>query len=124
MKETCWKLFCYLIIDHRAAQAWLNRMAEDGWELVHIYFGLFARFRRTERTDLSYFLDWADPKYLETSDCLQLCSDAGWGRYRLWTISIFMPPGRGPPPLPSRPTRSWNTGASAKKPCGGWRWAG
>ena len=78
MKETCWKLFCYLIIDHRAAQAWLNRMAEDGWELVHIYFGLFARFRRTERTDLSYFLDWADPKYLETSDYLQLCSDAGW----------------------------------------------
>ena len=76
MKTTCWKLFRYLVIDHKAAQDWLNKMAAEGWELGHIYLGLFARFRRTERRDLTYFLDWTSA--LEDAEYLQLCSDAGW----------------------------------------------
>lgn len=76
MKTTYWKLFRYLVIDHKAAQDWLNEMAAEGWELEHIYLGLFARFRRTERRDLTYFLDWTSA--LEDAEYLQLCSDAGW----------------------------------------------
>lgn len=78
MNTTCWKLFSYLVIDCKAAQDRLNQMAADGWALEHIYLGLFARFCRTNRTDLTYFLDWSSPRFQEAGEYLQLCSDADW----------------------------------------------
>ena len=68
--------FPYQLADAKAMAAELNRLAAEGWELEHIYLGLFARFRRTERRDLTYFLDWTSA--LEDAEYLQLCSDAGW----------------------------------------------
>lgn len=79
MKDTRWRLFSYLVIDHKAAQADLNAMAEQGWELEKLWTELpLAKFRRTERTDLRYFVDWADTAKPEESAYLQLCKDAGW----------------------------------------------
>ena len=79
MKDTRWRLFSYLVIDHKAAQADLNAMAEQGWELEKLFSELpLAKFRRTERTDLRYFVDWADTAKPEESAYLQLCKDAGW----------------------------------------------
>jgi len=79
MSDTRWKLFSYLLIDHKAAQADLNAMAEQGWELETIWNELpFAKFRRTDRTDLRYFVDWSNTAKPEESEYLQLCRDAGW----------------------------------------------
>ena len=78
MKNTCWKLFSYSTIDHQAAQAFLNEMAAKGWALDGLVLNLFARFRRTERTDLSYYLDWADPKQVEDPDYIRICAESGW----------------------------------------------
>lgn len=77
-KQTCWRLFSFLVIDRARGQDYLNRMAAQGWELERVYFGLFARFRRTGRTDLSYFWDWSDTAWPEEPDYVRLCSEAGW----------------------------------------------
>lgn len=76
-EKTCWAPFSFLTVDHKEAQAFLDRRAAQGWELVKVR-GPFAKFRRTERKDLTYFLDWSDPKFHEDPDYLQLCADAGW----------------------------------------------
>ena len=104
-KDTCRKLFSFLVIDHKAAQGLLNDMAAQGWELVDVPFGLVARFRRTDRRDLSYFLDWNDPKYLEENDYLQLCADAGWEPvYTLDYRNIYVSrPGTRPDPIQTDP---------------------
>ena len=75
---TRWKLFPYLSIDHKAAQADLNDMAAKGWRLKNIYGGLLARFQRAEDGDFTYFVDLADPQLKEDPDYLALCADAGW----------------------------------------------
>lgn len=72
------KLFSYLTIDYKAAEALLNRMAAEGWALKRLFLGLFAIFERTERTDLRYFVDFGDRVYYEAPDYLTLCADAGW----------------------------------------------
>ena len=77
MKDTCWKPFGFLVMDHREAQEFLNSMAAQGWEMADFRFGML-KFRRTERTDLRYFIDWTDPRKGEEEDYLQLCEEAGW----------------------------------------------
>ena len=43
MREpTCWRLFSYLAIDYKAAQAELDRMAAEGWALERIHSGVLA----------------------------------------------------------------------------------
>lgn len=76
--KTRWSLFPYLSIDHKAAQTALNRAAAKGWRLRGVYFGLLARSERTERTDLTYSVDLADPMLREEPGYLSLCADAGW----------------------------------------------
>lgn len=105
MKNTCWKLFSYLTIDHQAAQDRLNEMASVGWELDLLLFDLFARFRRTERTDLTYFLDWADPNETEESDYLRMCAEAGWDikdELGYWNLYVSRP-GLSPVPIQTDP---------------------
>lgn len=72
------KLFSYLTIDYKAGEAMLNRTADKGWELKRLFLGLFAIFKRTERTDLRYFVDFGDSVYRENPEYLTLCADAGW----------------------------------------------
>lgn len=105
MKTTCWKLFSYLLIDRSAAQARLDQWAREGWELEHIYFGVLAKLRATDRTDLTYFLDWADPKFPEEGDYLQLCADAGWESVQtIDYLNIYASkPGTSPAPIQTDP---------------------
>lgn len=105
MKNTCWKLFSYLSIDKEAAQDMLSGMANRGWELDKLFPGRVARFRRTEREDLRYFLDWTDPKNEEDLDYLQLCEDAGWDflrRVGYWNLYVSRP-GTSPSPIQTDP---------------------
>ena len=105
MKNTCWKLFSYLSIDREAAQDMLNSMADRGWELDKLFPGRVARFRRTDREDLRYFLDWTDPKNEEEPDYLQLCEDAGWDFLRqvgYWNLYVSRP-GLSPSPIQTDP---------------------
>lgn len=105
MKNTCWKLFSYLSIDREAAQDMLNGMAGRGWELDRLFPFRLARFRRTERKDLRYFLDWTDPKIEEEPDYLQLCEDAGWEflrRVDYWNLYVSRP-GTSPSPIQTDP---------------------
>ncbi len=101
--KTVWKLFAYLDIDHAAAQDQLNAWAGEGWELMGL-LGPFAKLRRTERTDLTWFLDWTDPKKPE-EDYLQLCDDAGWElRCTEGYLNYFASkPGASPAPIQTDP---------------------
>lgn len=105
MKNTCWKLFSYLSIDREAAQDMLSGMANRGWELDRLFPGRVARFRRTDREDLRYFLDWTDPKNEEELDYLRLCEDAGWDfmqRVGYWNLYVSRP-GFSPSPIQTDP---------------------
>ena len=70
--------FPYEAMNYKAAQAYLDRKARQGWELMHVSLGCIARFRRTERP--SHFVDLdIHGKYVDTDpNYLQLCADAGW----------------------------------------------
>lgn len=105
MKETCWKPFAFLAVEHLAAQDFLNAMAAMGWELERIAWGYFAKFRRSQRKDLTYFLDWSDPEKEENEDYLRLCADAGWElalQQRYWNIYASRP-GTAPSPIQTDP---------------------
>lgn len=106
MREpTCWRLFSYLAIDYKAAQAELDRMAAEGWALERIHSGVLARFRRTDRTDLRYFLDWTDAAKPEEHDYLQLCTEAGWELVEtVGYLNIYASrPGTDPLPIQTDP---------------------
>lgn len=105
MKNTCWKPFSYLPIDRSAAQAKLNRWAREGWALERVYGGLFAKLKATDRTDLTYFLDWTDPKFQDGNDYLLLCADGGWELVdTVDYLNIFASrPGTDPVPIQTDP---------------------
>lgn len=105
MKNTCWRPFSYLILDREGAQRRLNAMAARGWALDRVRFGLLARFRRTWRTDLRYFLDWSDPLFQEDPDYLQLCADAGWEPVQeVEYLNLYASrPGTSPSPIQTDP---------------------
>ncbi|MDD5938932.1 MAG: DUF2812 domain-containing protein [Clostridiales bacterium] len=104
-QDACWKLFSYLLIDRTAAQAKLNDWAREGWVLEHIYLGVFARLRATERRDLTYFLDWTDPNVREDREYIQLCADAGWEPVQtIDYLNIYASkPGASPAPIQTDP---------------------
>ncbi len=106
--KTCWRPFSYLIIHRQAAQDRLNAMAEQGWELEKIRFECLAKFRRTSRKHLRYFVDFTDPKPkdpCEESEYLRLCADAGWEwveQMSYWNIYASAPD-RDPAPIQTDP---------------------
>lgn len=103
--KRCWRLFSFLVIDRERGQEYLNRMARQGWELEQVYFGLFARFRRTARKDLRYFWDWTDPAWAEDGEYVRLCAEAGWELVE--TVSYgnlyVSRPGSSPAPIQTDP---------------------
>ena len=72
-----WEFFGFWTLDHKAAQAHLNRRADEGWALTGLPLGLLARYERTEPGAYRYFADWYDPLN-EDPGYLELCADAGW----------------------------------------------
>ena len=73
-----WTLFTFSRGDFKAVERYLNEQAEKGWELE--WAGILARWKRTERTDLTYCVDLAKPKQdrEERLDYVELCREGGW----------------------------------------------
>lgn len=73
-----WTLFTFSRGDFKAVERYLNEQAEKGWELERT--GILARWKRTERTDLTYCVDLAKPKqeHEERQEYVELCREGGW----------------------------------------------
>lgn len=112
MREPCWRPFSYLIIHRQAAQDFLDAMARKGWELEKVRFEIFAKFRKTDRADLRYFIDFTDAKPgnpYEESDYRQLCADAGWEfveELGYWNVYASAP-GRACIPIQTDPAEEY-----------------
>lgn len=117
MKRTLWKLFPFTAIDSKAAEAWLNRLGEQGWRLGSA--GLYtARFWQTGEP-VSYAVT---PEQGRREDFLVLCRDAGWeltARSRKMELYASR---RGRARSPWRPTRRWSAAASSAGESAGWPW--
>ena len=77
-----WKLglFLYEEMDYPAAEAWLDHQAARGWELDRLW-GRLARFRRSGREDLHYYVDLHQSPEADGNDpdgYYQHCAEAGW----------------------------------------------
>lgn len=73
-----WTLFTFSRGDFKALERYLNEQAEQGWELERA--GVIARWKRTERKDLSYCVDLAKPKQdrEDRLDYVEFCAEGGW----------------------------------------------
>ena len=83
-----WTLFTYPTMDIKAAEAMLNRRAEQGWRMEKIWRGLLASFVPAEEP-VCYCLDWYDPSREDGLDYRTLLADAGWrrvGQLSYWNI--------------------------------------
>lgn len=121
-RETCWKQFPFRSMDRLAAQEFLNQMAGQGWELERIESFGFARFRRSERADLAYCLDWTAPSLPESEGYLRLLSDAGWEPVLKWgSLNVYASrPGTRPAPIQTDPEIEYER---FRKKAGGQLWA-
>lgn len=80
-RRTKISFFGFLTIDHRTVQAYLDRMAGEGWALSQVWLGLIARFRRTDRADLRYYVSVADPLREDSAEYKRRCTDCGWEKF-------------------------------------------
>lgn len=73
-----WTLFTFSRGDFKTVEHYLNRQAEQGWELEKT--GILARWKRTDRRDLAYCVDLAKPKQRreERQEYAELCGESGW----------------------------------------------
>lgn len=122
-KETCWRWFRYAAEDVKAAQAELDRMADQGWELEELGL-LCAKFRRAEQPRRCWVESsrWKSVRRKDENsraEYLELCDEAGWGvgGGEPQTCSISGEK-KAPIPLPSRPTARWSGRACCARPCG------
>lgn len=72
-----WNLFTYPTMDIKAAEAMLNRQAEQGWRLEKVWLGLLASFVPAKEP-VCYCIDWYDPNREDGLDYRTLLADAGW----------------------------------------------
>lgn len=107
--NTGFGFFPYEAMNYKAAQAYLDRKAQRGWELMHVYLGCAARFRQAERP--SHFVDLDNrTDYSDTDpDYLQLCADAGWELVQnLRGMLLFRAaPGKSPAPIQTDGEIEW-----------------
>lgn len=73
-----WTLFTFSRGDFKALERYLDEQAEQGWELEKA--GVLARWKRTERRDLTYSVDLSNPKHdvNDRKSYAVLCAEAGW----------------------------------------------
>ena len=91
----------YEAMNYKAAQEYLDRMAERGWELRHIYLGCIARFGRADRP--RHFVDLDIRQFMDEEpdqDYLQLCADAGWEHLQTLRGMLFFRAAEGAEPAP------------------------
>lgn len=119
-RRTRFGFFGFLTIDYRAAQAYLDKMASEGWALARVWLGMAARFRRTDRTDLHYDVDIAQPVAEDTPEYRALCREAGWERlYTVRYMNIY----RSLPGAETRPIRPENGETFRRYRSNAVRWA-
>lgn len=115
MKDTKRNFFYFSAADFKGVQKLLEDEANKGWELADVDGFLTARFVRTERNDLTYYVDlMPQGVHPDTQEkYLRLCEDAGWelvgdffayrgskGTFSLAELWIFKSkPGRHPLPV-------------------------
>lgn len=108
MRNRKWTLFQFSTGDFKAVERYLNEQAEKGWELKTL--GVFlARWHKTDRKDLRWCVDLANPK--ENNDretrkeYVDLCAEGGWELFSLrGNMYLFKSmPGRNPPPVQTDP---------------------
>lgn len=73
-----WTLFTFSRGDFKTLEHYLNEQAKKGWELEKT--GILARWKRTERRDLTYCVDLAKPKQdrEDRLDYVEFCREGGW----------------------------------------------
>ena len=116
-----WMLFTYPVMDIKAAEAALNRQAEQGWRLEKLWLGLLASFVPAEEP-VSYCIDWYDPSREDGLDYRTLLADAGWqrvGQLSYW--NLYEAPA-GSAPIQTDGELEYRR--FRKNPCGAWRLPG
>lgn len=106
MKNTKWVPFSMSAYQYKGVEQWLNRQAEQGWELVSLGVVVgAAKFRRTERTDLRYCVDLFSGRREDQLEYLALCREAGWEPVaRSGMMAVFASrPGTDPDPIQTDP---------------------
>lgn len=73
-----WTFMAFSRGDFKTLERYLNEQAEQGWELDKV--GIFTRWKRTQRRDLTYCIDLAKPKQNREArlDYTELCAEGGW----------------------------------------------
>lgn len=101
-------LFHFATGDFKAVERYLNHQADKGWELERTGL-LFARWKKTERTDLRWCVDLANPKENRDREArkeyIDFCAEGGWELLTLYNgMFLFKSlPGRNPPPVQTDP---------------------
>lgn len=100
-----WTLFTFSRGDFKTLELYLNERAERGWELEKT--GILARWKRTERTDLTYCVDLAKPRQdrNERKEYADFCREGGW-ELAAFTGNMYVfksRPGERPIPIQTDP---------------------
>ncbi len=98
-----WRLgfFPYEAMNYKAGQGYLDRMAEKGWGLRHIYLGCMALFEKREAP--RHFVDLDVRQFMDEGpdeDYIQLCADAGWEHIQTLRRMLFFRSAQGADPAP------------------------
>lgn len=109
MRKTKRVLFTFSPYLYKGVEQFLNEQAAQGWELVKVGT-VFAKFRRTERTDLRYCADLLtyrrrDEGRERQREYLALCREGGWELVdRRGAMGLFASrPGTDPAPIQTDP---------------------
>lgn len=92
-----WSLFTYPVMDIKAAEAMLNRQAQEGRRLEKVHLGAVASFLPADKP-VCYCIDWYDPNREDGPDYRTLLADAGWqpaGQLGYW--NLYEAPAGTPP---------------------------
>lgn len=110
MKKVKYAFFTFQPSDCEAAQLWLTRLYDQGWELEHLpHFILPAKFIPRTRDDVKYCVDLTrgvrDPNFAP-DDFDKLVQESGWtlvGTARTGLDVYKSLPGRDPIPIQTDP---------------------
>ncbi len=93
--------FPYEAMNYKAGQGYLDRRAERGWGLRHIYLGCMALFAREKAP--RHFVDLDVRQFMDEGpdeDYIQLCADAGWKHIQTLRGMLFFRSAQGAEPAP------------------------
>lgn len=102
--DTRHRLFPYLTMDYKAAEAWLNAQAREGWRVDSFFFRQWGiTLVPNDRPELRYCMDLSGGK--KDTAYLELCRQSGWelvGTVRSMNLFCILP-GMDPAPIQTDP---------------------